>query len=124
MTLAHGRCFAEHPTNRLPLLCSCPRFKIHHLIREIDHLLAHTLQQPETEIADDVLAVVVIHKRAVQPHERGRAVVNQPDRQTVVQEGIHVDVRSVGMKAEGVLLNRNPVRTAPAWLTDAGQHTS
>ena len=31
------------------------RLKIQHLVREIDHHLAHALQQTETEIADDIL---------------------------------------------------------------------
>lgn len=75
MTLALGRCFAEHPTNRLPLLCSFLRFKIHHLVREIDHHLAHPLQQPETEIADDVLE---------------GSFTGVAGRQTVVQESIHL----------------------------------
>ena len=71
-----------------------------------------------------LIAVMIVHKRAVQPHEGRSAVVNHTEEQAVVQEGIHIDVRGVAVEAVGVFWERSAVCIAATRLTGAGQQTS
>ena len=103
-----------------PLFCNrdVPILKrLHHLPPfRTDSLKCHCLLA--------FVTVVVIYKRAVQPHERSGAIVNQLDGQAVVQECIHVDVRSEGMETVGVFLNKTAVGITATRLTGTRQQTS